>query len=269
MTCFLQESPLDMILYYPLIKHLEEKKKEYTIYNVSNKSIIDTIHFFSQHPNIKSIVNYGVSERKLSVCMVCREYELLFINLHGDETYTDEFLCSISDGINQLGTRHFVSKQGASRFLLEKGIKTPIGVFECPITYLSRKSQSVEPFDILYIGVDEDKIGRNLQHLSQNNYSYNSLDFSKGLPENWKSIYSYLHSAKWIVSDSFIFDKPSRFLNKHFFYLGSDVLDYSNLGKSTHLVSKKLELHDYIKQSWRTLEDINPKHGLQSLLQIL
>ena len=157
MTCFLQESPLDMILYYPLIKHLEEKKKEYTIYDVSNKSIIDTIHFFSQHPTIKSIVNYGVSERKLSVCMVCRNYELLFINLHGDETYTDEFLSSISDGINQLGTRHFVSKQGASRFLLEKGIQTPIGVFECPITHLSRKSQIVEPFDICILGLMETK----------------------------------------------------------------------------------------------------------------
>lgn len=268
MICFTVGSPLDYLIYHPIVKSLEERKKDYIIYDTTGKSAQDIISFFTSN-EIKSVINYGVSEQKLLVSLISPDYEFLFINLHGDETHSDPKISSISDGIILTGTRHFVSKPPSTAFLLEKGVQAPIGIFECPITHLSRKSQNVESFDILYIPTEEPKIGQNLLHFGENKYSYKMVDFSRGLPQNWKDIYSYLRGAKWIVSDSFIFDKPSRYLNKHFFYLGSDVLDHSNLGISTHLVSKKLELHDYLKQTWSPLEDINPKHGLQSLLQVL
>jgi hypothetical protein len=266
MICFIEECHSDTLIYYPIIRKLEERKTDYIVYDVRGKSTIDTIHFFSQNPTIKSVVNYGGSLRKLTVATLCKEYELLFINLHGNERIgeldTESFLPTISS----LAYQNFVSGDPAKTFLLDQGIKTPIGFFECTITHLTRKSQNVEPFDILYISGDKVSIDRHEREFLKNKVSYRVFDYSDGLTENWKTFYSLFNTAKMIVSDSFIFDTPSRYLNKHFFYLGSDVLNYSNLGKSTHLISKKLELHDYIKQSWRTLEDINPKHGLQSLL---
>ena len=269
MICFLQESSLDMILYYPIIKHLEDKKKEHIVYDTAGKSTVDMIHFLSQHNDISSVVNYGGSHQKMSFAMLCKEYEQKFINLHGEERDSGNNGLSFLGTISRLAYKNLVVSDPARTFLLNEGVQTPIGVFECPITCLTRKSQNVEPFDILYISGDKVSIDRHERELLKNKVSYRVFDYSDGLPQNWKDIYSILNTAKMIVSDSFVFDKPSRFLNKHFFYLGSDVLERSNLGKSTHLVSKKLELHDYIKQSWRTLEDINPKHGLQSLLQIL
>jgi hypothetical protein len=266
MVCFIEESPLDHLVYYPIIKHLEEKKKDHIVFDANGKSTIDIIHFLSQNPTIKSIINYGGSHTKMSFAMLCKEYEQKFINLHGNERDNGDNGMSYLDTISRLAYQNYVVSDVARTFLLDEGIKTPIGIFECPITHLCRKSQNVEPFDILYISGDKDSIDRHERELLKNKVSYRVFDYSDGLSENWKTFYSLFNTAKMIVSDSFIFDTPSRYLNKHFFYLGSDVLDYSNLGKSTHLISKKLELHDYIKQSWRTLEDINPKHGLQSLL---
>ena len=269
MVCFIQDSPLDYLIYYPIIKHLEDKKKEYVVYDTAGKSSVDMIHFLGQNPNINRVVNYGGSHQKMMFAMLCREYEQKFINLHGEERDSGDNGISFLDVISRLAYQNYVVSDGARTFLLNEGLQTPIGVFECPITCLTRKSQNVEPFDILYISGDKVSIDRHEREFLKNKTSYRVFDYSGGLPQNWKDIYSILNTARMIVSDSFVFDKPSRFLNKHFFYLGSDVLERSNLGKSTHLVSKKLELHDYIKQSWRTLEDINPKHGLQSLLQIL
>jgi hypothetical protein len=162
-----------------------------------------------------------------------------------------------------------VSGDPARTFLLDLGIKTPIGCFECPITYLTRKSQNVESFDILYISGDPVNIDRHERELIRHKYKYKVFDLSNGLPQNWMEIYSHLRIAKYIVSDLFIFDRPSRNLNKHFFYFGGDVLDTQNLGISTHIMSKKLELHDYLKQSWRPLQDVNPKWGLEPLMNLL
>ena len=101
----------------------------------------------------------------------------------------------------------------ARTFLLNEGIQTPIGVFECPITHLARKSQNVEPFDILYISGDKVSIDRHEREFLKNKVSYRVFDYSEGLPQNWKTIYSLLNTAKMIVSDSFVFDKPVRYLN--------------------------------------------------------
>lgn len=269
MVCFIQDSSLDYLIYYPIIKYLEDKKKEYIVYDIAGKSTVDMIHFLSQHNDISSVVNYGGSHQKMSFAMLCKEYEQKFINLHGEERDSGNNGLSFLGTISRLAYQNYVVSDSARTFLLDEGIQTPIGVFECPITHLSRKSQNVEPFDILYISGNKISIDRHEREFLKNKVSYRIFDYSENLPENWKSIYSLINTAKMIVSDSFIFDKPSRYLNKHMFYLGSSVLDYSNLGKSTHLISKKLELHDYIKQSWRTLEDINPKHGLQSLLTMI
>lgn len=268
MICFLKESNLDMVVYYPIIKKLDEQKKEYIIYDTVGKSTVDMIHFLSQQSNL-TIINYGGTRRKMSFSLLCREYEQKFINLHGEERGETDNGMSFWDGISRLAYRNLVVSDPAKAFLFDEGIETPIGIFECPITHLSRSSQNVESFDILYISGDRGKIDKNERELLKNKTTYRVFDYSDGLPQNWKSIYSLLKTAKMIVSDSFIFDKPSRYLNKHFFFNGTQILHTQNLGISTHLVSKKLELHDYIKQSWSPLEDINPRHGLSSLLQLL
>jgi hypothetical protein len=203
------------------------------------------------------------------VATLCKEYELLFINLHGNERIGELDMESFLPTISSLAYQNFVSGDPARTFLLDQGIKTPIGCFECPITYLTRKSQNVEPFDILYISGDPVNIDLHERELILHKYKYKVFDLSKGLPQNWMEIYSHLRIAKYIVSDLFIFDKPSRNLNKHFFYFGGNVLDTQNLGISTHIMSKKLELHDYLKQSWRPLQDANPKWGLEPLMNLL
>jgi hypothetical protein len=256
-------------MYYPIIKKLQERKTDYIVYDVRGKSTIETIHFFSQNPNIKSVINYGGSLRKLTVASLCKEYELLFINLHGNERVGELDTESFLDTISSLAHQNFVSGDLARTFLMDEGIKTPIGFFECPITHLCRKSQNVEPFDVLYISTSSNTIDLHERELIRHKYKYKVFDLSTELPENWKELYSYLRGAKYIVSDLFIFDRPSRNLNKHFFYLGGDVLDFQNLGISTHLVSKKFELHDYLKQSWSPLQDVNQKWGLEPLLHTL
>ena len=269
MICFIEECHSDTLMYHPLIKKLEERKKDYIVYDVRGKSTIDTIHFFSQNPTIKKVINYGGSLQKLTVAILCKEYELLLINLHGNERTgeldTESFLPTLSS----LAYQNFVSGDVARTFLLDFGIKTPIGYFECPITHLTRKSQNVEPFDILYIIGDKCSIDRHEQELIRHNYKYKIFDLSNELPQNWKDIYSYLRGSKYIVSNLFIFDRPARNLTKHFFYFGEDILDNQNLGISTHIMSKKLELHDYLKQSWSSLKDVNPKWGLEPLMHLL
>jgi hypothetical protein len=269
MICFIEECHSDTLLYYPIIKKLEERKTDYIVYDVRGKSTIDTIHFLSQNPTIKSVVNYGGSLRKLTVASLCKEYELLFINLHGNERIGELDVESFLPTISSLAYQNFVSGDPARTFLLDRGIKTPIGCFECPITYLTRKSQNVEPFDILYISGDPVKIDLHEREMIRHKYKYKVFDLSNGLPQNWKDIYPHLRGAKYIVSDLFIFDRPSRNLNKHFFYFGGDVLDTQHLGISTHIMSKRFELHDYLKQSWSPLQDVNQKWGLEPLLQNL
>ena len=64
MICFIEECHSDTLMYHPLIKKLEERKKDYIVYNVRGKSTIDTIHFFSQNPTIKKVINYGGVESR-------------------------------------------------------------------------------------------------------------------------------------------------------------------------------------------------------------
>lgn len=268
MTCFIQESPLDFLLYYPIIKILEERKLEYAVYDVGGKTIVDTIQFFTQNPPSR-VINYGGSHHKLQVALLCKEYNFPFINLHGNERMGERDSTRFLETISHTAYQNYVVSDSARTFLLNEGIQTPIGVFECPITHLARKSEVSEKLDVVYVSQDSDRLQKQKYELSKHRYKIKIYDCSTGNSEDWNRLYSDLRNTKYIVSDSFIFDKPARFLNKHFFYIGSDVLEYTNLGVSTHLVSKKLELHDYFKQSWSELKDINPKLGLQSLVQVL
>jgi hypothetical protein len=269
MICFIEECHSDTLLYCPIIKKLEERKTDYIVYDVRGKSTIDAIHFFSQNPTIKSVVNYGGSLRKLTVASLCKEYELLFINLHGNERGGDSVIESVLGTISSLAYQNFVSGDVARAFLLENGVETPIGFFECPITHLARKSKDLEPIDVVYIGTDKVKISVHEKELKKHKHKYKAFDLSEGLPPDWKDIYSYMKNTKYVVSDLFVFDKPSRYMNKHFFYFGDHIFDGQNLGKSTHTMSKKFELHDYLKQSWSPLENINQKWGLEPLINLL
>jgi len=271
MICFIQESPTDFLLYYPIIKSIEDKK-EYVVYDVSDKSTIDIIHFLSQNTPT-CVVSYGASHRKTSIVMLCKEYEIKFINLHGDERYVSRDINPVKSAymetISSLSYQNFVSKQGAITFLRDEGIQTPIGLFECPITHLARRKRDSEQRDVIIVFEDENKKRLIENELLMKKYSFYSYDLSKGVPNNINKLYSDLNASKFIVSDCFIFDNVSHFLGKHFFYAGNDVLGMDNLGVSTHMIDKKLELHDYLKQSWRTLSEVNPKHGIQSLLKLL
>lgn len=268
MICFLRECPLDILIYYPIVKILTERKIEHITFDLTNKSTIDVIQFFSQNPSIQTIVNYGGSHRKLIVASLCKEYERNFINLHGEERRIDVDTIGFLGTIAALATHNFVSSDASRGFLLSEGIQTPIGIFECPITHLCRKSGHSKKLDFVLVRKSPENWIK-LNELTEAGYSHEVFDFMDGEPSNWKEIYGAMHSAKFIVSDSFLFDKPARYLNKHFFHLGMEVLNYTNLGKSTHLVSKKLELHDYLKQSWSELKDINQRHGLNSLVRLL
>lgn len=271
MICFIQESSTDYLLYYPIIKSVE-KKQECVVYDVNGKSSVDIIHYLSQTAP-KYIISYGASHHKALISMLCKEYELPFINLHGDERYTSRdtnpIKSAFMDTISSLAYQNFVSKQGAIRFLREEGIQTSIGLFECPITHLARRKTSSDKRDVILVLQDQTKMGMIENELLMNKYSFYSYDLSQGIPTNIDRMYSDLNSSKNIVSDSFLFDTVGHFMGKHFFYIGTDVLGMDNLGISTHIVDKKLELHDYLKQSWRTLPEVNPQHGIQSLLKLL
>lgn len=271
MICFIQESLTDYLLYYPIIKSIE-KKQEYVVYDVNGKSSVDIIHYLSQS-SPKCIVSYGGSHQKALISMLCREYELPFINLHGDERYvtrdTNPIKSAYMDTICSLAYQNFVSKQGAIRFLREEGIQTPIGLFECPITHLARRKTSSDKRDVILIFEDQNKMRLIENELLMNKYSFYAYDLSQGIPTNIDNLYGELNGSKNIVSDSFLFDVVGHFMGKHFFYVGEDVLMIDNLGISTHIVDKKLELHDYLKQSWRTLPEVNPQYGIQSLLKLL
>lgn len=269
MVCFLEESPLDYLVYYPIIKTLTDQKKEYISYNTAGKTTVEMLHFLGQNPSIKRIVSYGGSQHKLAISLLCKEYGLEYINLHGEERDENDNGMSFSDGISKLAYRNYVVSDPARGFLISQGIQTPVGIFECPITNLARRQTPTQTMDVLIISGKKETIQKLNEQFSQHKWKFGIFDYSDGLPENWKSIYTQLNSTKMLVSDAFIFDKPSRFLNKHMFYTGNQILDTANLGISTHTISKKLELHDYLKQTWSNLQDINPRHGLQSLLQIL
>ena len=271
MICFIQESPTDYLIYYPIIKSID-KKTECVVYDVNGKSSVDILHYLSQSPP-KCIVSYGASHRKAFISMLSREYELRFINLHGDERYvsrdTNPIKSAYMETISSLAYQNFVSKQGARTFLLEQGIRTPIGLFECPITHLARRKRISEKRNVILVFEDENKQRLTENELLMKKYSFFSYDFSSGIPDGFESFYEHLNSATYIVSDLFLFDRVSYFLGKHFFYTGDDVLSMDNLGISTHTVSKKLELHDYLRQSWRDLPEVNPQYGIQSLLKVL
>lgn len=269
MICFIQESPMDYLLYYPIIKALESKKTEYIVYDAVNKTSVDMIHFLGQHPNISTVVNYGGSERKLAFALLCREYEQKFIHLHGEERDEADNGLSYLDTISRLAYQNFVSSEDALAILLSEGIRTSTGLFECPITHLTRKSEQFDAVDVLYVGGNPIKTNKHKQQLLDNGMTCVVYDYSEGLPTNWKGIYSHLKSAKMIVSDSFVFDKPTRNLGKHFFFIGEQVLDMTHLCISTHTISKKLELHDYLTQPLKKLEPVNVKYGIQSLLKLL
>jgi hypothetical protein len=268
-VCFIQESPGDFLLYYPIIKILEDRKIEYTTLKITGMTTPEVLYQLSQYPTVKTYVMYGVSPIKLSTAILCKEYGKQLVTIHGNETSGDPYHDSYGSSINLLASSHFVCADGARTFLLDRGIETPIGLFECPITHLARKAQDTGNTQVVYIGTNLSKLKAHESELKTHGHGYKTFDFSNGLPEDWKSIYGYLKSASHIVSDMFIFDKPARYLSKHFFYFGDDVLDVTNLGISTHIVSKKLELHDYLKQSWSRLEDVNKRYGITPLLNLL
>ena len=265
-VCFIRESHPDTLIYYPIIKILTERKIEYSTLNIEGMSTTDILYQLSSLSSVTTFIMFGTSHNKSMIAMLCKEYGKKLIVLNGNERSGDSIDDAYSEVISATGWSHFVTEEGARRFLIEKGIRTPIGIFECPITYLSRISPTVESIDVLYISSNKEKINEHERQLIKNKYKYKIFDLTEGLPDNWKEIYSHIKSTNYVVSDLFVFDKPSRYMGKHFFYFGVDVLDTANLGISTHIMSKKLELHDYIKQSWSKLTDINKKFGLQSIL---
>ena len=269
MVCFIETTISDFLLYHPIKITLEKRKIEFTSISLDDMSNEEILNHLVNTPNINTYIIHGFSKNKSLLSLMCGDYGKRTIVLYGNERNGDIRDDSFVDVINATGWSHFVSGDPARTFLLEKHIQTHIGFFECPITHLCRKSQNVEPFDILYISGDPVNIDRHERELIRHKYKYKVFDLSNGLPRNWNEIYSYLRTTKYIVSDLFIFDRPSRNLNKHFFYFGGDVLDTQNLGISTHIMSKKLELHDYLKQSWRPLQDVNPKWGLEPLMNLL
>lgn len=222
MICFIKESPLDILLYYPITKILTERKIDHIVFEIQEKSTIEMIQFFMKHPTIETVVNYGGSHRKMIIASLCKEYNRKFVNLHGEERRIELDTTGFLGTIAALSTHNFVCSYGSMGVLLHEGIQTPIGIFECPITHLCRKSEVRGNVDVVFIS-ESGNYKREITDIEKAGISYQLFDFSKQ-QQNWLSIYSAIRSAKHVVSDSFLLDKTARYLNKHFFYLGLEVL---------------------------------------------
>jgi hypothetical protein len=269
MICFLEEHPLDRIIYEPIIKELDDRKIKYSIYKLTDDSIQTASNFIRSNPGIKYYVNYGGSHEKVMFALLLSKFEKRLINLHGDEREYRENNLSFLDVIARLAHLNYVSEGPVMGQLFDWGIESSTRVFECPITSLSRKTNSNEKVDVIYICGSKQLIKKHKKEFRLNKNSVKIFDYSDGLPEDWKSIYKYIKLSTYIVSDSFIFSKPARYMNKHFFYLGTDVLETETLGISTHLVTPKNELNYYFNQDWLELKNENPKYGLTPLIKIL
>lgn len=268
MICFIEEHLLDRIIYEPIIKELDDRKIKYIIYKLTDDSFQKSLKFIQSNPDVKYYVNYGGSHEKVMFALLLSKYEKKLINLHAEEREYRENNLSFLDVIARLAYLNYVSGDPVASQLFDWGIETSTRIFECPITNLARKSNGNEKNEILYICGDKKLIKGHQKEFRLNKSSVKIFDYSDGLPEDWKSIYKYIKISKYIVSDSFIFAKPAHFLNKHFFYLGTDVLSTQTLGISTHLVNTKNYLNYYFNQSWPELKNENPKHGITPLLKL-
>lgn len=234
--------------------------------DVRDLSTPDILHSLSKNSDVRTYVMYGSSHNKATVSMLCKEYGKGVVILHGNERSGEPVNDSFADVITLSAKAVFVTGDPARRFLMEKGISAPIGFFECPIASLSRKSKKSDPLDVVYITTGTGIDIKHISELQNSSYTIRVHDLSTISGDSLRSLYQDLANTTYIVSDSFVFDKPARHLGKHFFYVGIDVLDYENLGISTHMVSKKLDILDYVKQKWKPVQIKNDQYGLQSLL---
>lgn len=274
MTVFIVERTIDAIMYNPIIDILHKRKNPYNEIYISGVSMRGlSIAFDTNIDTIQNVVMYGASRRKLEVALLCKEYEIPLILLHNDERLlthdSDPELSSYQLAITSLSTSNFVHKHTAIQRLQDEGIQTPISLFECPITLAARNSKQTSKRGIV-LAFQDSKLMRTLEsELKRNKVELSSFDLSGNTVESMNAIYGKLQEAKFIVSDIFAFDRVARNLNKHLFFYGSEIYDTSNLGKSTHCIPNKKELHSYINKEWSELEDQNPRIGIHSLINLL
>lgn len=275
MICFIQESLYDYLMYYPIIKELENKHIQYSILNLSQqKTATDIFLYLSTIKTpITSTVIYGVSPLKLLSVLLLKESGSTINFIEGSTRLGDHSQNPQKNSnfmlLSALATTNFVSTDSARMFLINEGIKSPIYIFECPITHLCRKfinKSLIQENGVLIVSDSQLFIdGATKQSIIANiPYEVYSEEDKPDL------IYRNIAKFHYILSDNFIFDIPARNLGKHFFYAGDEVSNLANLGITTHVVlNRKKEIHDFLEETWTKIEPINTKYGLQSLIQVL
>lgn len=272
MTIFLQDSPEDYLMYYPIMKELDRKKKKYELIDLSNGSM-NLIMFLSNH-EVKSAVVAGYSPAKITAVLLLREsgIQTLAIDAHGrmvtpEDNPTDNSILRL---LSAVATLNLVSSDGAARLLRDEGILGRDSRLDHPITHLASKStkNKTKKTEIM-VYVNGQVPNSVLSGVKATGKEWILYD-SGSVLENPNKFYSDFYGCSYVVSDSFIFDQPTYDLGKHFFYIGDKPTSLDHLGISTHVIdTRKKEIQDYLKQSWTNPNPDRKKVGIQSLLKLL
>lgn len=275
MTLFIQDSPWDYLMYYPLIRELERKKQDWKLLDVTGKSISDLIVGLSAG-DIESVVIWGESEMKLMAMLMLKDMGIKTFLLDGNRRLLcydqDHLKSSILHGMSSLAWLNLVSSDSAKGFLIDEGVKTQITLIESPITNLACKlvgKNNVQNNDEILVCVSDSLTKSVISGVKQTGKKWVSLSPTDAISEP-ETFYKTVARVGMIVSDCFVFDTVGKEMGKHFFYIGDEITGLENLGVSTHTVfGNKKELQDYLKQSWSPLPIRRPDYGLQSLLKYL
>lgn len=275
MTLFIQDSPWDYLMYYPLLRELDRKKQNWKLLDVTDKSMSDLIAGLSTG-DIESVVVWGGSEIKLMAMLMLKNMGIRAFLIDGDKRLLcyeqDHLKSSILHGMSSLAWLNLVSSDSAKRFLIEDGVKSPITLIEPPIMNLACKlagKNNTQNNDEILVCVSDELTKSVISGVKQTGKEWVSLSPTDVISEPEK-FYKTFARVGMIVSDCFVFDTTCRAMGKHFFYIGNEITGLENLGISTHVVvGNKKELQDYLKQSRSPLPIRRPDYGLQSLLKYL
>lgn len=275
--CFIIEHPIDAIMMHPIAKNLHDRKQNALQIAINSLTLRDIeVELNLVADSISAIVIYGASRKKLYIAMLCKEYNIPLVLIHNDERIlmhdTNPELSSYMLAISTLSTTNFVHKGTAIERLESEGIQTPISLFECPITFTARNLKCSVNQGVVLLFEDQTKLKELELELKGWDQKVTSFDLSDDSTMSWETlgnIYAVLQESRYIVTDIFAFDRVARDLNKHMFYYGQEILDSTNLGKSTHYIPHKEKLQVYLNKTWSKLEDQNPRIGIQPIISFL
>lgn len=274
MIVFLQDDGDDLIMYHPIMKELNRNRIENVVLDIRSKSIQDIVIFLSTR-TCSALVVYGASELKLAAVLLFNGMGIKTVLLEGHHRIMcpeeNPVNASIRAALAPLVSVNLVSGDSARLFLIESGIKSPIHIFECPISYMCRRVKAPASLDALLICSSNDVLSSAVSELACTTLSSKTWMTNNVSSLNVEAIYNDIAATKYIISDSFMWDTAARNLGKHFFYTGSDPTALANLGITTHMIygRKRKKLQDFLNEYWSFREPSEHKYGIQSAIQCI